>query len=81
MLREADIVNGVAMTRAGRLRFDAAVKDVENDYTANGRKSLKDVEARIRLHLIPAFGGRRMRQEFPLPGRQLDHGQTGRGES
>lgn len=59
-LREADIVKGVAVTRTGRLRFDAAVKDVENDYTANGRKSLRDVQTRIKLHLVPAFGGRRM---------------------
>jgi integrase len=59
-LREADIVKGFAVTRSGRLRFDAAVKDVENDYTTNQRKSLDDLEARIRLHLIPAFGGRRM---------------------
>ena len=30
------------------------------DYTVNGKRSLRDVTRRIRLHLEPFFGGRRM---------------------
>ncbi len=42
------------------LRFDDAVKDVENDYTANGRRSIGNLQTRIRKHLMPVFGGRRL---------------------
>ena len=34
--------------------------DVVTDYRVNGRKSTDDVESRIRLHLKPFFGARRM---------------------
>ena len=36
-----------------------ALADVENDYTTNGKKSLKDVQGKIRLHLLPFFGEQR----------------------
>jgi Phage integrase, N-terminal SAM-like domain len=59
--REAAIVDGLPVSnKTGKLRFDDAVKDVVNDYTANQRRSLEDVERRIDLHLTPFFGGRRM---------------------
>ncbi len=44
---------------AERLTFDTAAKNVVDDYTANGRNSV-GLQRRIRLHLRPAFGGRRM---------------------
>jgi integrase len=59
--REGDISKGVPITATStRLTFDDAVQDVVNDYTVNGKKSLEDLERRIKLHLTPAFGGRRL---------------------
>jgi hypothetical protein len=59
-IREGDGARGVPVTpRIGRLRFDDAVA-VVNDYRVNGKRTLEHVERRIRLHLLPFFGGRRM---------------------
>jgi integrase len=59
--REGDISKGVAVTpRSIKLTFDDAVKDVVSDYTVNRKKSTEWVERRIKLHLTPAFGGRRL---------------------
>ena len=59
--REGDIANGVPVTSAmGRLRFGDAAKDIEAEYTVNGRKSLRDLKCRIKLHLGPYFAGRRL---------------------
>lgn len=46
--------------RRNRLTFDEAIADVMADYRANGRKTLRDLELRTRLHLAPFFGGRRL---------------------
>ena len=43
-----------------RLRFTEAVADVVADYRSNQKRSVRDVERRIRLHLDPFFAGRRM---------------------
>ena len=60
-LREGDIERGLPVTpKIGRLRFEEAASDLLNDYRTNGKRTLKDVERRIRLHLAPYFGGRRM---------------------
>jgi integrase len=60
-MREGDGAHGVPVTpQIGRLRFEDAVGDVVNDYTVNGKRSLAHVARRIRLHLTPWFGGRRM---------------------
>jgi site-specific recombinase XerD len=60
-LREGDVSKGVPVSPAiGRLRFDDAVKDVITDYTVNRRDSLAHVERRVKKHLTPWFGGRRM---------------------
>ena len=60
-LREGDIERGVPITpRVGRLRFDEAAIDLVTDYKVNGKRSLAVVERRIRKHLEPFFGGRRM---------------------
>ena len=57
--REGEISKGTPITaKSMRLTFDDAVKDVENDYAINGKKSKDTVERRARLHLTPVFGGR-----------------------
>src|SRR6187455_981548 len=59
--REGEISKGVPITaRSTKVTFDDAVKDVEADYKVNGKRSLPNLERRIRLHLTPAFGGRRL---------------------
>lgn len=60
-LREGDVARGVPITpKVGRLRFEEAADDLITDYRVNGRRSLADVERRIKLHLDPFFGSRRM---------------------
>jgi integrase len=60
-IREGDSARGVPVTaEMGRLRFEAAAKDVLNDYIINRRRSLGHAERRLRLHLIPFLGGCRM---------------------
>ena len=58
--REGDISKGVPITaRSTRLTFDDAAKDVVADYTVNGKRSKRNLERRIALHLTPssAAGG------------------------
>ena len=43
----------------GSLTVNEATDDVIADYKTNGRKSLRDFESKIRLHLLPFFGERR----------------------
>jgi integrase len=58
---EGDIAKGVPVSpRAARLTFDDAAKDLETEYTVNGRKTLKHLQRRIKLHLKPWFGGKRL---------------------
>jgi integrase len=60
-IREGDRARGIPVTaKLGQLRFDTAAADVVTDYRINGKRSLEHVERRIRLHLTPFFGGRRM---------------------
>jgi integrase len=60
-LREGDSAHGLPVTaKIGRFRFEEAAHDVINDYKANGKKSLDEVERRLSKHLTPFFGGRRM---------------------
>jgi integrase len=59
--REGDIVKGIPVDPdAGRITFEEAVVDILNDYSMNGKKTLDDVRRRIRKHLAPYFGNRRM---------------------
>lgn len=59
--REGDIAKGLPVSPATiRMTFDEAVGDVVNDYKANGKRTTAHVERRIRLHLTPWFGGRRL---------------------
>ncbi len=60
-VREGKVAEGVPVSaKVGRLRFQEAAAGVVNDYRTNKKRSLRDVETRIRLHLEPFFGGRRM---------------------
>jgi integrase len=57
--REGAVADGVPLSaRSTRLTFDDAVADVVTDYTINGKRSQPDLERRIKLHLLPVFGGR-----------------------
>jgi integrase len=46
-------------SEVGRLRFEEALTDLVNYHKANGRESDK-LEGRIKKHLTPCFGGRKM---------------------
>ena len=60
-LREGKIASGGRVTaKMQRLRFDEAAADVVNDYRVNEQSSVDEVERRIRKHVQPFFGGRRM---------------------
>ena len=60
-LREGKIASGARVsTRMQRLSFDEAAEDVVNDYRVNDRASVDDVARRIRKHLEPFFGARRL---------------------
>jgi integrase len=60
-LKEGEIEKRIPVSpRAGRLKFDEAMSAVLNDYVVNGRKSYAHTKRRIKLHLMPVFGGRRM---------------------
>ena len=59
--REGKLAQGVPVTAAvGRLKFKDAAADLVTDFRVNGRKSLDEVERRLRLHLLPFFGRCRM---------------------
>ena len=59
--REGAIADGVPITSESvRLKFDDAVKDVISDYTINGKRSKAELERRVKLHLTPYFGGRKL---------------------
>ena len=52
-IREGDVAKGVPVSaRVGQLRFNEAAADLLHDYRANGRRSVKEVEGRVRLHLV-----------------------------
>src|SRR5437899_8798431 len=60
-LREGAIAKGVPVApKIGRLRFEEAAQDLVDEYRLNNRDSLDELERRIKLHLKPFFGGRRM---------------------
>jgi hypothetical protein len=59
-LREGDVARGVPVTpKVGRVTIDELIEDMKNDYRANDKRSLKDLERRWRMHLQPFFGGKR----------------------
>ena len=59
--REGKISEGVPVTPAdGRLSFAEAVAAVVEDYRINRKRSIDNLERRIKLHLAPVFGRLRM---------------------
>jgi len=59
--REGDVSRGLPITtQTNRVTFEEATADVVNDYKVNGKRSLSDVERRIKKHLTPFFQGRRL---------------------
>jgi integrase len=60
-LREGDIEHGLPVDpKLNRIRFEEAAEDLKTEYSVNGRRSADELERRIRLHLMPHFGGRRL---------------------
>ncbi len=60
-IREGDVAKGVPISaKVGQLRWEEAAREILADYRTNGRRSVDTVERRIRLHLAPWFGGRRL---------------------
>lgn len=60
-VREGAIAQGIPVTsQVARYRFEDAVKDITAEYAINARKSAAELERRIRLHLTPFFGRRKM---------------------
>lgn len=58
--REGDSVHGVQVTpRVTRVRFSELAEAVVNDYKMRKLKSLPDLQMRLRLHVLPAFGHHR----------------------
>jgi hypothetical protein len=57
-IREGDIAHGLPVNpKLNRIRFDEAADDLKTEYAVNGRRSADELERRIRLHLLPSFGG------------------------
>src|SRR6266498_2668747 len=60
-LREGDIEHGLPVDpKLNRIRFEEAAEDLKTEYAVNGRRSADELERRIRLHLMPHFGGHRL---------------------
>jgi hypothetical protein len=60
-LREGDIEHGMPVDpKLNRIRFEEAAEDLKTEYAVNGRRSADELERRIRLHLMPHFGSRRL---------------------
>ena len=53
--REGAIANGARVSKE-KLRFEDAAANLVNDYKINHRRSLDELERRLRLHLQPFFG-------------------------
>ena len=63
LLREREhlVDKGAAITaHVNRVTFEEVAADLIHDYTTNRRRSLRVVELRIKKHLTPFFGGRRL---------------------
>ncbi len=59
-LREGDVARGVPVTpQVNRCKIDKLLDAVVSDYKVQKRRSLDTVERRLRLHLVPFFGGRK----------------------
>src|SRR6266849_8329892 len=70
-LREGDVERGAPVgPKIGQITFEEAMADLLNEYRANGRRSVGDVERRIKKHLAPFFAGTRLADLTALEVRQ-----------
>lgn len=59
--REGDVEHGIVIDpKRDKVTFDDAAADLITEYTVNKRKSLNSLDGRLRKHLLPVFGGRRL---------------------
>ena len=59
-IREGKISEGIPITRrTGQVRIAEILDAVLTDYRLNDRRSIRNAETRVRLHLAPAIGARR----------------------
>ena len=59
--REGDVVKGVPVSpNVGKITFDEAAADLLNDYSMNRKRTHDDAKRRIKKHLSPFFGNRRL---------------------
>jgi hypothetical protein len=59
--REGNVAKGMPITAdVGKIQFEEATDDLLTDYRINKRRSLRTVTLRIRKHLTPFFGERRL---------------------
>src|SRR5262245_533849 len=64
--REGDVAKGMPITAdVGKIRFEEAAEDLLTDYRVNKKRSLRTVTLRIRKHLTPFFGERRLANITP----------------
>jgi len=55
--REGEAAKGVPIVKGQQtVRFAELAQDLLNDQQANGLRSIRDTEMRLRLHILPAFG-------------------------
>jgi len=54
--REGDVAHGLPVTpKMNTVKFIELARDVMTDYVINKRRSLADIEARFRLHILPIW--------------------------
>src|SRR4051794_2930406 len=59
--REGDVERGIPIDpTVGRITFDEAAADLLNDYKANRKRTYVDAKRRIKKHLAPFCGNRRL---------------------
>ena len=59
--REGDVEHGVLIDpKRDKVTFDEGAEDLLNDYKINEKRSLAVCQRRVKKHLVPYFGGRRL---------------------
>ena len=57
-LREGMIARGIFVRpNIERIKFDELIEDLVVDYRVNNYATVRDLERRLRLHILPCFGG------------------------
>src|SRR5262245_40039594 len=59
--REGDVERGIPIVpQMGKVTFEDAVSDLQNDYDVNRKRTAAGTKRRIKLHLLPFFRNRRL---------------------